>query len=116
MRKLKLAKDLAPSDEVFEVDRIMSHRVTAEGRVFRVRWKGYQAEDDSWVAEDDFTDNGSSVAEYFERMLLPGAEPEAEEELVEEDTGETGAAADEKAEQTPDERRRRRRERRAGRS
>jgi hypothetical protein len=41
--------------DVFEVERIIGHRVTAGGRgiEYFVRWKGYGAQDDQWVKAED---------------------------------------------------------------
>ncbi len=39
--------------EEFEIDRIVGHKLTRQGVRFRVRWRGYDAEHDSWVRESD---------------------------------------------------------------
>ena len=65
LQKLKLKKELAPAEKIHEVERILEHEMTPEGRRFLVRWLGYKASSDSWVDEEDFTDDGASVDGYF---------------------------------------------------
>ncbi|WKX97347.1 hypothetical protein Q1695_013194 [Nippostrongylus brasiliensis] len=36
------------SEEVYEVEKILAHEETKEGRFYLVHWKGFTAEDDSW--------------------------------------------------------------------
>ena len=65
IQKLKLGRELAPANSIYEVDHIVDHEMTPHGRKFLVRWKDYGERSDSWVAEEDFTDDGASIDEYF---------------------------------------------------
>jgi len=49
-------------EDQFEVDSILKVRSHAGQFQFLIRWKGYSAEDDLWVAEDDV--DPTSVAEF----------------------------------------------------
>ena len=64
IQKLKLGRDVAREDEVYQVEAVCDHRQTAEGREFLVRWVGYPGMD-SWVREDDFMDDGTMIWDYF---------------------------------------------------
>ena len=49
-------------EDQFEVDKILKVRSRAGQFQFLIRWKGYSAEDDLWVDEDDV--EPTSVAEF----------------------------------------------------
>ena len=70
LQKLKLGSDLAPANSIFEVDHIVDHEVGPTGRRFLVQWKGFSTAKNTWVAEEDFTDDGLSVEEYFKTPPL----------------------------------------------
>jgi hypothetical protein len=54
MLKLALVSDKnQKSEDIFEVEKILSHKGPANRRQFKVRWKGYGEEDDSWVKAED---------------------------------------------------------------
>ena len=71
LQKLKLGKELAPAESIFEVEQIVDHEVGPTGRRFLVQWKGYTTAKNTWVAEEDFTDDGMSVEEYFKSPPAP---------------------------------------------
>lgn len=37
----------------FEVEKILEHRTSASGKIFLIRWKGYESDDDTWEAENN---------------------------------------------------------------
>ena len=41
------------SEETYEVESIVKHRIRNGSTEFLIRWVGYQSDDDSWVAESD---------------------------------------------------------------
>jgi hypothetical protein len=44
-----------PQDS-YQVDKILEHEETADGMRYRVRWKNYPPENDTWEPEDNFND------------------------------------------------------------
>lgn len=44
--------DAAAADEEYEVEDIVEHRIERKKNVFRIRWKGYEADTDTWEKED----------------------------------------------------------------
>ncbi len=51
--RLANPRDQRPSSEEYEVERIVAERASRKGKEFLVRWKGYDAEDDTWQSERD---------------------------------------------------------------
>lgn len=39
-------------DEEYEVERVLDHRSKRDGRIFLIRWKGYNSDEDTWESED----------------------------------------------------------------
>jgi hypothetical protein len=52
------------SAALYEVERVLEQRVKGGLVQYRVRWKGYTAEDDSWLEEDRFDDGNVPLAEF----------------------------------------------------
>lgn len=51
--KMPKKENTSDSDNEFEVEYIMSHKIVRNKRLFWVRWKGYSESHDSWVKEKD---------------------------------------------------------------
>ncbi len=51
--------------EFFEVERITKHRGAGRTLQYRVRWAGYQANADTWVAVDDIADSAPECIETY---------------------------------------------------
>ena len=52
----------------YEVDAITDSRLTATGaEEYRVRWKGYGADEDSWMTQEDLTNAKQALALYLGR-------------------------------------------------
>lgn len=47
--------DAGDDDEGWEVEAIVGHRMKNGRRHYRVRWKNYTADDDTWQVEDDLS-------------------------------------------------------------
>ena len=56
--------DLVNGEEEYKIEKIMRHRGTPSSRSFLIRWKGYLAEEDSWVPERDLKHAKSALASY----------------------------------------------------
>ena len=56
--------DLINGEEEYEIEKIIRHRGTSSTRSFLIRWKGYLAEEDSWVPEQDLKNAKSALAAY----------------------------------------------------
>lgn len=49
----------------YEIDKIVGRKLDDKGNhLYRVRWKGHEAEDDSWRLLDDLKNAKQAVAEY----------------------------------------------------
>lgn len=51
--QLKLAENVADSDNIYEVEKLMNHRIVNGKMSFLVRWKNYGPKHDSWVKQSD---------------------------------------------------------------
>ena len=58
---------IIPEDNQYEVEQILEHRKRHRQTQYKVRWKGYSMEDDSWVAEGDI--DAALVDKYMEQLI-----------------------------------------------
>ena len=65
--------DLITGEEEYEIDRILCHRGTSRNRSFLIQWKGYLAEEDSWIPEANLSHTTEALQEY--KTLHPSAFP-----------------------------------------
>ena len=56
--------DLINGEEEYKVEKIIRHRRPPSSRSFLIRWKGYSAEEDSWVPERDLKNAKSALTSY----------------------------------------------------
>ena len=65
--------DLIAGEEEYEIDQILRHQGTSRNRSFLIRWKGYSAEEDSWIPEANLSHATEALQEY--KTLCPSAFP-----------------------------------------
>ena len=56
--------DLIAGKEEYEIEQILHHRGLLSRQSFLIRWKGYSAEEDSWVPEQDLKNAKSTLNNY----------------------------------------------------
>ena len=56
--------DLIEGEEEYEIEKIRRHRGTPSTLSFLIRWKGYSAEEDSWVPEQNLKNASSALTAY----------------------------------------------------
>ena len=56
--------DLINGEEEYEIEKIICHRGAPSSRSFLIRWKGYSAEEDSWIPERDLKNAKSALTLY----------------------------------------------------
>ena len=61
--------DLIEGEEEYEIKKILCHRGSPSTRMFLIRWKGYLAEEDSWIAERELKHAKSAPEDY--KKLYP---------------------------------------------
>ncbi|KAF9176207.1 hypothetical protein BGZ50_001413, partial [Haplosporangium sp. Z 11] len=66
LKRVTQALDRA-NEESFEVQAILSHRDTVEGKRYLVKWKGYNASHNSEIAPEDF-DSPAMMTRYHKQQ------------------------------------------------
>ena len=62
--------DLIAGEEEYEIEKIIHHRGTMGCCSFLIQWKGYSAEEDSWIPEWDLKNSKATLANYKNSILL----------------------------------------------
>lgn len=58
---------MVPAEEVYELEAIVAHKKEHGKYYYKIRWKGYGPEDDTWEPSDNIH-NTVSIANYWERL------------------------------------------------
>ena len=62
--------ELVNGEEEYEVECILKHRGRPKQHSYLVRWKGYGADEDSWIPEKDLRNSSEILSEYKKRAKL----------------------------------------------
>ena len=62
--------ELVDGEEEYEVECILKHRGHPKCHSYLIRWKGYGAEEDSWIPEKDLGNSSEILSEYKRRVKL----------------------------------------------
>jgi hypothetical protein len=62
------------AQESFEVEKILEHRETPDGMHYKVRWKNYTPEEDTWEPEENFDDQ-ATIHRYWKHRAEQEQQP-----------------------------------------
>lgn len=84
MMAQELNRSDTPEDLVFEVQKIMKHRVAADTKEvqYLVRWRGYKAKDDTWEPHTSLQDTAAGVLSDYLRTLIGSQAPPAKKQRL----------------------------------
>lgn len=70
-KKLNIYKirDINKSDNIYEVEKIESHKIENKQYLFHVKWKNYDDNENTWVKEKDF-EQKDIIYEYFKEKNI----------------------------------------------
>lgn len=69
--QLKFVSHFSPDfkQDVYEVDSIVNHRGEGENREYRVHWKGYSSDEDTWEPASSLFDAEWTINQYLETLV-----------------------------------------------
>ena len=62
---LEDAEDLEEEDNLFEVNKIVAHKVVGHKMYYRVNWKGYSSSEDTWELPNAFVTSKALLVDYM---------------------------------------------------
>ena len=62
--------DLIDNEEEYEIERILKHRGNKKNRSYLIQWKGYSAEEDTWIRESELSHAAEILFAYKKRASL----------------------------------------------
>ena len=62
--------DLVDNEEEYEIERILKHRGPPKNRSYLIRWKGYTAEEDTWLKEAKLGNATEFLYAYKKRIKI----------------------------------------------
>ena len=62
--------DLIDNEEEYEIERILKHRGPPKNRSYLIRWKGYTAEEDTWLKEAELGNATEFLYAYKKRIKI----------------------------------------------
>ena len=63
--------DLINEEEEYKIEQILKHRGTPKNCFYLIQWKGYTAEEDTWLKEADLEHTVDILNAYKKRIKLP---------------------------------------------
>lgn len=70
-RRASVMERIDKRQNYYEVEKILHHRLTSNGRQFLVKWKGYEAKDNSWIPEESMDGCLDLLQSYLRQHGLP---------------------------------------------
>ncbi|CCM06925.1 uncharacterized protein FIBRA_09237 [Fibroporia radiculosa] len=58
--------ELIKNQEEFEIERIIDSKIVGKRTLYRVRWKGYPASDDSWLLKAELSHGKDALADFLQ--------------------------------------------------
>jgi hypothetical protein len=77
--KLVSQDQIVSKEEIYEFDAIVDHQGETGNRLYKIRWKNYSPEHDSWIPLKNFTDP-QAIVTYWKRVK--GSVPKDEESVL----------------------------------
>lgn len=62
--------DIVNGEEEWEVEQILSERITKEGAQFMVKWKNWPAKYNQWVSQQDLSNASELLQEFKDNTVL----------------------------------------------
>eukprot|EP00730_Choanoeca_flexa_P016043 TRINITY_DN7502_c0_g1_i3.p1 TRINITY_DN7502_c0_g1~~TRINITY_DN7502_c0_g1_i3.p1 ORF type:complete len:366 (+),score=74.44 TRINITY_DN7502_c0_g1_i3:27-1124(+) len=74
-RDLEMEEEEVEDDDVYEVEKILKHRTFKGQKQYRIKWRGYSNNHNTWEPEENIA--GDALEEYFEALKASAKETAA---------------------------------------